>query len=98
MAYSPNEARDSKGRWSAGIVDSIEHQMKAKGHDAVKAHALAIEIATNHGLIDAKGNLTKLGREREALGHKGRIIDRAARALGRKPEEIGVQNNRPYVK
>jgi len=98
MAFNPNEARDSKGRWSSGIVDSIEHQMKRKGHPPEKAHALAIEIATNHGFLDAKGNLTKLGREREALGHKGRVIDRAARQLGRKPSEIGIQNNRPYVK
>ena len=72
--------------------------MRAKGKTPEEAHALAIEIATNHGFIDAKGNLTALGKEREALGHKGRVIDRAAKQLGRKPSEIGVQNNRAYVK
>ena len=72
--------------------------MRAKGKTPEEAHALAIEIATNHGFIDAKGNLTALGKEREALGHKGRVIDRAAKQLGRNPSEIGIQNNRPYVK
>ena len=72
--------------------------MRAKGKTPEQAHALAIEIATNHGFLDASGNLTKLGREREALGHKGRVIDRTARQLGRKPSEIGFQDNRPYVK
>ena len=98
MSFNPSQARDSNGKWSSGIVDSIEHQMRMKGHEPIAAHQLAIEIATNHGLIDAKGNLTALGKEREALGHKGRVIDRAAKQLGRKPAEIGIQNNRPYVK
>ena len=98
MGFNPNQARDSKGQWSAGIIDSIEHQMRAKGHAPPAAHALAIEIATNHGFLDKQGNLTAKGKEREALGHKGRVIDRAARQLGKKPSEIGIQNNRPYVK
>ena len=98
MGFNPNQPRDSNGQWSSGIVDSIEHQMRAKGNPPEKAHALAIEIATNHGFLDAKGNLTAKGREREALGHKGRVIDRTARALGREPSEIGIQNNRPFVK
>ena len=72
--------------------------MRAKGKTPEVAHALAIEIGQNHGFLDAKGNLTAKGREREALGHKGRVIDRAARQLGRKPQEIGVQRGRPYVK
>ena len=98
MGFNPNQARDSNGKWSAGIIDSIEHQMRARGQTPERAHALAIEIATNHGFLDAKGNLTALGKEREALGHKGRMIDRAASQSGRKPSEIGIQNNRPYVK
>jgi len=96
--YNYNQPRDAHGRWSGGIVDSIEHQMRVKGHPADKAHALAIEIATNHGLIDARGNLTAKGREREAMGHKARVIDRAAKATGHKPSEIGYQNGRAFVK
>ena len=95
---SPNQPRDSTGKWSSGIIDSIEHQVRGRGVPPEKAHALAIEIATNNGFLDKQGNLTALGKEREALGHKGRVIDRAARALGRKPSEIGIQNNRAYVK
>jgi len=98
MGFNSNQARDSNGKWSSGIVDSIEHQMRAKGKTPEQAHALAIEIAVNHGFIDATGKLTALGKEREALGHKGRMIDRAARATGHDPSEIGVQNNRAYVK
>jgi hypothetical protein len=98
MGFNQNQARDPNGKWSSGIVDSIEHQVRGRGVPPVKAHALAIEIATNNGFLDARGNPTKFGREREALGHKGRMIDRAARQLGRKPSEIGIVNNRTYVK
>lgn len=98
MGFNNNEPRDAKGRWSAGIIDSIEAQMRAKGHAPDKAHALAIEIGQNHGFLDARGNITAKGREREALGHKGRVIDRAARQLGRKPEEIGLVRGKPFVK
>jgi hypothetical protein len=98
VSFNPSQARGSDGKWSSGIIDSIEHQMRAKGKTPEEAHALAIEIGQTHGFLDAKGNLTALGRKREALGHKGRMVDRAARALGRKPSEIGIQNNRAYVK
>jgi hypothetical protein len=97
-SFDPAHARNSSGKWSAGIVDSIETQMRARGKAPEEAHTLAIEIATNHGFLDAKGDLTALGKEREALGHTGRVIDRAARQLGHDPSEIGVQNGRPFVK
>jgi len=96
--YSPTQPRDSTGKWSAGISDSLEHQLRAKGHAPDKAHALAIEILQGHGILDAKGELTALGRERQAMGHKARVIDRAARQLGRKPEELTIQHGRPMVK
>lgn len=72
--------------------------MRAKGLAPAKAHELAIEIGQNHGFLDAKGGLTALGREREALGHKGRVLDRAARQLGRKPEDLRVVGGRAVVK
>lgn len=100
MAYNEQQPRASDGKWSGGLMDSLEHQlMKKNGGTRVAAHQLAVEIMTNQGTYDPKtGQLTAKGREREALGHKGRVIDRAARQLGRKPEEIGIQNRRPYVK
>ena len=97
--YSPEQPRDSNGKWSGGLMDSLEHQLRTKGHDPEKAHALAIEIMTTHGTYDPKtGALTAKGREREALGKKGRVIDRAAKQLGRNPEDIAIVNRRPYVK
>ncbi len=97
--FNPSQARDpSTGKWSSGIIHSIETQMLAKGHRPQEAHALALEIGQNHGFLDAKGNLTALGREREALGHKGRVLDRAARQLGRKPEDLRIDGGRAVVK
>jgi hypothetical protein len=98
MSFDPTQARDDRGRWSAGIVDSLKHQLRAKGTPPDKIPALAVEILQGHGLLDSAGRLTAKGREREAMGHKARVVDRAARMLGRKPEEIGIQNHRPYVK
>ena len=98
--YSPEQPRDPKtGKWSSGLHAQLETQLLLKGHDAEKAHALAVEIMTNQGTFDPKtGELTAKGREREAMGKKARVIDRAARQLGREPEEIGLVNRRPYVK
>lgn len=98
MSFNPTQPRNAKGEWSSGIIDSIEHQIRARGKSPTEAHALAIEIGQNHGFLDAKGDLTAKGKAREALGHKGRVIDRAARQLGRKPEEIGIQRGKPYVR
>ena len=99
MSYSPSQARDpATGRWSGDIADSLEQHSGRRAMRLTRRHALAIEILQGHGILDAKGELTALGRERQALGHKGRVIDRAARQLGRKPEEITIQHGRPMVK
>ena len=100
MAYNDDQPRASDGKWTGGLMDSLEHQlMKKNGPDRAAAHQLAVEIMTKQGTYDPKtGKLTPKGEEREALGHKGRIIDRAARQLGRDPSEIGIQNRRPFVK
>jgi len=101
MAYNETQPRAPDGKWSGGLMDSLEHQLMKKNPNAGRtaAHQLAVEIMTNQGTYDPKtGQLTAKGKAREALGHKGRVIDRAARQLGRKPEEIGIQNKRPFVK
>jgi hypothetical protein len=100
MGFDPTQPRDNDGKWSGGLMDSLEHQLMVKnGPDRAKAHELAIEIMTNQGTYDPKtGQLTAKGREREALGHKGRVIDRHARQTGHKPAEIGFANKRPFVK
>lgn len=100
MVYSPSQARASDGKFSGGLMDSLEHQLAAKnGGNRVAAHQLAVEIMTKQGTYDpVTGRLTPLGEQREALGHWGRVRDRAARQLGRDISEIGIQNKRPMVK
>lgn len=99
MAYSPTQPRDPNGKWSSGLMDSLETQLRSKGHDAFKAHQLAIEIMTNQGTLDPKtGLLTAKGREREDMGRKARRIDRVATQTGHHPKHIGYVNGRAYVK
>ncbi len=99
MAYSPDEPRGPDGKWSSGLMHSLEHQLKLKGTPADKVHSLAIEIMTNQGTLDPKtGGLTAKGREREAMGRAGRRIDRVATQTGHKPEHIAYKGGRAYVK
>lgn len=97
--FHPDQPRDKDGKWSGGLMDSLEHQLRAKGKDKLAAHQLAIEIMTNQGTWDpAKGELTAKGREREALGRAGRRVDRYARTLGHKPHNVGYRAGRAFVK
>jgi hypothetical protein len=93
MSYNPSQPRDQKGKWTEGIVDSLERQLRTKGHAPVAAHQLAIEILTNQGTLDSAGNLTAKGRDRERMGRAERAKDRAARQLGRKPTEMAYQKS-----
>jgi hypothetical protein len=99
MGYNADEPRDRQGRWSSGYQDSLEHQLRGKGHSAEKARELAIEIMTNNGTLDPKtGLLTAKGREREAMGRAERRKDVHARRTGHDPKEIGYQRGRVFVK
>lgn len=99
MAYSPTQARDPNGRFSSGLMDSLEHQLKAKGHTDIAAHSLAIEIMTKQGTLDPKtGLLTAKGQEREAMGRKARRVDRMAVQTGHPQKHIGYVGGRAYVK
>lgn len=98
MGYDPKEARDENGRWSSGLMDSLKHQLRAKGTPPEKLHALAVEIMQNQGTLDKQGQLTALGRQREAMGHKGRIADRVARQRGVRPDQVVVVKHKGYVK
>lgn len=99
MAFKPDQPRDKDGRWSGGLMDSLEHQLRLKGHAPPAAHQLAVEIMTNQGTFDPKlGRLTAKGREREAMGRSGRRVDRVAKQTGHKPEHIGYVGGRAYVK
>jgi|ERR1019366_5969397 predicted metal-dependent hydrolase len=99
MAYSPSQPRAADGKFSGALTDSLEHQLRAKGHNAERAHELAIEIMVAQGTRDAStGQLTAKGLEREAMGRVGRRIDRVATQTGHKPEHIAYKNGRAYVK
>lgn len=100
MPFDPDEhPRGPEGKWSSGYMDSLIHQLKAKGHAPDKAHDLAIEIMLNQGMLDRHtGDLTPLGKVREGMGRAGRRIDRAAKQLGRRPSELGYKNGKPFVK
>jgi hypothetical protein len=97
--FRPDQPRDKDGQWSGGLMDSLEHQLRAKGHDPAKAHELAVEIMTNQGTLDPKtGQLTAKGREREAMGRAGRRVDRMAQQTGRDHKEIDYRGGRARVK
>lgn len=99
MAYDPHQPRDQEGKFSSGLMHSLETQLKKKGHDAPAAYTLAVEIMTNQGTLDPKtGELTAKGREREAMGRKARRVDRLATQTGHKAEHIGYVGGRAYVK
>jgi hypothetical protein len=86
------------GRWSSGLQDSLEHQLREKGHGPEKARELAVEILTNRGHIDANGRLTAAGREREAMGRAARRIDVHSKITGHRPEEIGYKGGKTFIK
>lgn len=98
MSYNPSQPRDTSGKWSSGLQDSLEHQLRAKNHSPDRARELAIEIMQGQGTLDKQGNLTALGREREAMGRQARRVDRHARQTGHDPSEIGYQRGRTFIK
>lgn len=99
MAFDPHQARDPDGKWSSGLMDSLEHQLRNKGHEKVAAHQLAIEIMTNQGTLDPNtGRLTAKGQERENMGRSGRRIDRHARNTGNRPEQLVYKAGKVHVK
>lgn len=99
MAFDPHQPRDPNGKWSGGLMHSLEHQLRLKGHAGPAAHQLAVEIMTNQGTLDPKtGELTAKGREREAMGRAGRRVDRYASQTGHRPEHIDYRGGRARVK
>jgi hypothetical protein len=99
MPIAETQPRDAHGRWAGGLMDSLEHQLKAKGHPPDKAHDLAIEILTNRGHYDPKTQqLTKAGQEREDMSRRERRVDRHARMTGHDETEIGYKGGKAFVK
>lgn len=85
---NPNQPRAKDGKFTHSLVESLEGQLRQKGHPQLAAHQLAIEILTNQGSLDAAGNLTAHGRERERMGREGRAKDRLAAQTGHNPAHL----------
>jgi hypothetical protein len=99
MTFSNSQPRDTSGRWTSGLQDSLEHQLRERGQSREMAHQMAIEIMVQRGQLDPHtGMLTPLGEQREAMGRAARRVDVHAKASGHKPNEIGYQKGRTFVK
>lgn len=59
------------------IVSRLEQQLTEKGYDNIEANA--VKFLQNAGVLDDNGNLTELGRERDAMTPEQRAIDRQAK-------------------
>ena len=57
------------------LVKRLTGQLAGKG--VKNAKGMAIGLLKRDGSLDAKGNLTAHGKERQALGADGRAKDRA---------------------
>lgn len=76
----------------------LTRQLASRGVNG--AGQMAENLLRKRGDIDGAGNLTKQGREREALGADGRAKDRAAKASGHKPDDFkyNPKTNRATLK
>lgn len=69
------------------ILDRLVSQLKAKGMDDEKAHAVAFSTMKKAGNIDANGKVTLKGAKRGRMTPAERAKDRAAKARGGRPED-----------
>jgi hypothetical protein len=97
MAFNPNELRDERGRWAAGMVDRLHKIMEAKGVPNARAEAVA-HLQKSGVLHPGTETLTPLGVERSHMGPAERMKDRAARQLGRHRSEMKIVNGKARVK
>lgn len=83
------------------IVKRLRSQLKAKGMSSGSAAAIANKTLQDSGVLK-KGSmeLTKKGKERQAMGAEGRAKDRAAQRSGRDTEDYvySKKTNRATLK
>ena len=80
------------------LIDRLSSQLKATG---VEDHEeMAKKLLIQRGQMTEKGDLTELGRQREAMGAKGRAIDRAVTRSGnyKTDYEYSAKTNRATLK
>jgi len=73
------------------IVARLSSQLKASGDYNHLQHA--IDILKKQGILNSDGELTKKGRERQALGNEGRAKERQARYSNGKHTEDDYNYN-----
>lgn len=59
------------------ILDSAVKQIKAKGYSKSGAYAIATSTLQKAGELDSHAKLTLKGKKRDAMGHAGRVRERA---------------------
>jgi len=88
--YEEGEGLDESFRMltEPDILDRLVTQLKDKGMDNDKAHAVARSQLQKHGVLK-KGtdDLTAHGEKRNAMGAAGRAKDRAAKKDGKSPKD-----------
>ena len=67
------------------LVDRLTDQLSAQGVKNATGEAISILKARGH--LDANGELTAEGQQRQDMGPGGRAKDRAAKASGRKASD-----------
>jgi hypothetical protein len=83
------------------ILERLVGQLEAQGKDKKSAFAIATsELQKAGDLKPGSQELTPKGAQRQAMGAAGRAKDRAAKRLGRSPEEFNYskKTNRATLK
>ena len=70
---------------SSKLETRLTRQLAAKGVKG--ANNMAKGLLKKRGQMNAAGELTAKGKERQSLGNAGRAKDRAAKASGHKPSD-----------
>lgn len=79
------------------LITRLTRQLSAD--DVPDARAEALRILRERGHVRKNSEeLTKAGREREALGPAGRAIDRASKKVGRPAGDYRYVNGRAILK
>lgn len=83
------------------LLDRLTQQLQAKGMPIGKARAIATTQLQKHGSLKPGTNeLTMKGKSRQAMGAKGRAIDRAAKYSGKPAQKFvySSKTNRATLK
>lgn len=80
------------------ILDRLTDQLSGRG--IKNPFSVAEQLLKKNGILDLKGNLTLLGKKRNAMTPAQRAIDRAAKRSGRSKHDYkyNAKTNRATLK